>query len=278
MNEIVVQAVQHLRPMRGGSQSHLMRASDGGFYVVKFQNNPQHVRILANEYMGTRLAKLLGLPVPEVRIVEVSEWLIEHSPEMRIRELSGSRPCSSGRQLGSLYSNGPIDGAVFDYLPEPMLEKVANLGDFARMLVLDKWTSNDDGRQAVFHRPHGKRRYRATFIDHGYCFGAGEWTYRDSPARGTFSHYRVYQEVRSWKDFEPTLGRAETINADDLWSCAAGLPPEWYEDDRSGLERLIEGLYRRRSQIRDLIDGFRRSTRPPFPKWERGPCQHDGSR
>lgn len=31
-------AVQHIRPMRGGSQSHLMRASDGAYYVVKFQN------------------------------------------------------------------------------------------------------------------------------------------------------------------------------------------------------------------------------------------------
>jgi hypothetical protein len=31
-------AVQHIRPLRGGSQSHLMRASDGAFYVTKFQN------------------------------------------------------------------------------------------------------------------------------------------------------------------------------------------------------------------------------------------------
>ncbi len=34
-------AVQQIRPMRGGSPSHLMRASDG-YYVTKFQNNPQH--------------------------------------------------------------------------------------------------------------------------------------------------------------------------------------------------------------------------------------------
>jgi hypothetical protein len=47
--------VQHVRRMRGGSQSHLMRASDGHFYVVKFQNNPQHLRVLANEMFATRL-------------------------------------------------------------------------------------------------------------------------------------------------------------------------------------------------------------------------------
>jgi hypothetical protein len=44
-------AVEHIRRMRGGAQAHLMRCDDGSYYVVKFQNNPQHVRILANEIL-----------------------------------------------------------------------------------------------------------------------------------------------------------------------------------------------------------------------------------
>ena len=47
--------------MRGGAQSHLMLASDGNLYVVKFSNNPQHVRVLANELLATRLAAAVGL-------------------------------------------------------------------------------------------------------------------------------------------------------------------------------------------------------------------------
>lgn len=31
-------AQQHIRRMRGGSQAHLMQASDGGYWIVKFQN------------------------------------------------------------------------------------------------------------------------------------------------------------------------------------------------------------------------------------------------
>jgi len=38
--------------MRGGAQSHLMRCDDG-YYVVKFQNNPLHRRVLVNELLGT---------------------------------------------------------------------------------------------------------------------------------------------------------------------------------------------------------------------------------
>ena len=33
-----IQAVQHVRRMRGGAQSHLMGCADNNYYVVKFQN------------------------------------------------------------------------------------------------------------------------------------------------------------------------------------------------------------------------------------------------
>ena len=61
---MAVTAVQHVRRMRGGAQGHLMRCSDGKFYVVKFRNNPQHLRVLANELLATRLAEGAELPVP----------------------------------------------------------------------------------------------------------------------------------------------------------------------------------------------------------------------
>ncbi len=71
-----ISAVQHLRPLRGGAQAHLLRASDGDCYVTKFQNNPQHIRLLANEMLATNLGLALGLPMPRVEVIEVSEWLI----------------------------------------------------------------------------------------------------------------------------------------------------------------------------------------------------------
>jgi hypothetical protein len=40
-------ATGHIRAMRGGAQSHMLTASDGRAYVVKFANNPQSVRVLA---------------------------------------------------------------------------------------------------------------------------------------------------------------------------------------------------------------------------------------
>ena len=139
-----ISAVQHLRRLRGGAQSHLLRASDGAFYVTKFQNNPQHVRVLANEMLATRLGLALGLPMPIVEAIEVCDWLIDHTEDLRI-DLAGRRiPCRSGRQLGSRYRDSQTAGPTLDYLPHHLLERVLNVADFARVLVLDKWTCNSD--------------------------------------------------------------------------------------------------------------------------------------
>lgn len=263
-----ISAVQHLRRLRGGAQSHMLKASDGACYVTKFQNNPQHIRVLANEMLATNLGLALGLPMPRVAVIEVSDWLIEHTEGLRI-DLGGSTiPCTSGKQLGSLDVGCQIPGMTFDYLPHELLQRVVNVGDFARVLVLDKWTCNSDGRQAVFCRKNLRsQRHHATFIDQGYCFNAGEWTFLDSPLRGVYATNCVYESVTGWEAFEPALTRAEVMDSNLLWRCATDIPEEWYERDRDGLHQLVEALYHRRAKIRQLIGKFRESLRNPFPNW-----------
>ena len=263
-----IYAVQHVRRMRGGSQAHLLRASDNHFYITKFQNNPQDVRILANEYLATRLANLLGLPVPRVGIIDVSEWLIQNSPELKIDVGGGLlRPCASGPQFGSRYVADPLTTDVFDYLPEAMLKQIANVSDFARVLAFDKWSGNADGRQAVFAKEPNQRRYKAWFIDQGYCFNAGEWSFPDSPLGGVFARNAVYERVTDWNAFEPTLSRIEEITENAISDIAFEIPPEWFRRDFYALSRLITVLHQRRLAVRDLITAFRNSSRNPFPNW-----------
>src|SRR3984885_14355944 len=156
--------------MRGGAQGHLMLGADGKLWVVKFQNNPQHRRVLANEMLATRLAASAGLTVPETAGVEVSEWLIEHTPDLEVDLGQRRERCASGLQFGARYVGGLMPGQVVDYLPEEQLCEIRNLHEFAGMLCLDKWTGNANGRQAVFSRKTRERKYSACFIDQGYCF------------------------------------------------------------------------------------------------------------
>jgi hypothetical protein len=268
---VAVTAVQAVRRMRGGAQSQLMLGADGNLWVVKFQNNPQHLRVLANELIATRIAEAVGLTVPQSDVVEVSEWLIANSPEMVVELGRGRREaCSAGLQFGSRFAGGLMPGQVVDYLPEAQMDEVRNLAEFAGMLLVDKWTGNCNGRQAVFERRPRERRYRAVFIDQGYCFNAGEWTFPDAPLRGVFARNAVYRRVSGWESFEPWLARVEEFDAQRLWRIAEEVPPEWYGGDLRRIERLMEQLLGRRGRVRELVEGFRRSEREPFPNWEAG--------
>ncbi|MFI5106934.1 MAG: HipA family kinase [Terriglobales bacterium] len=264
-----IAAVQHVRRMRGGAQAQLMRADDGHFYVVKFQNNPQHVRVLANEFLATRLAERIGLPVPATEIIAVEPWLIANTRELTM-ELAGSvAPCHAGLQFGARYVLDPADGQVFDYLPESMLEKLKNRAAFAGMLALDKWLGNANGRQAVFSKKTPERKYSATFIDQGYCFNAGAWDFPDSALRGVYARNCVYRDVAGWEQFEPWLSRIENFDPVLIRDIAGEIPPPWTGDDWQALESLVETIIARRSKVRELIAAFRDSSRQPFPAWGR---------
>lgn len=266
--DLAVQAVQAIRRMRGGAQSHLMLGADGKLWVVKVRNNPQGSRVLANELIATRLSEAVGLSVPACDVIDVSGWLIRNSPEMWVDIGRGERSlCAEGLAFGSQFVGGLMPGQVVDYLPAEKVADLRNVREFAGMLCLDKWTGNSNGRQAVFARGPRERKYRAVFIDQGYCFHANEWRFPDSPMRGVYALNAVYEAVTGWESFEPWITRVEEMRPEVLWSIAEAVPPEWYGGDPSDLEQLMEQMLKRRSRVRELITAFRDSSRVPFPNW-----------
>jgi hypothetical protein len=245
-----------------------MRCSNNKFYIVKFRNNPQGVKILANEFVFSHLAKLLGLSVPSSAIIEVSEWLIQHCPALNVSIPPNSiMPCESGLQYGSEYAIDPLKGRVEDWLPSEMLLRTRNRSEFAGMFVLDKWACNLDNRQAVFWRRSVERKYSVCFIDHGWCFGAGDWDFQDNPLRGAYPKGEVYGDVTGWHSFDPWLSEVERLDETLIWNAVSNTPPTWYSSDWSSLEKLAETLIVRRRKVRELIVQFRDLPRHPFPRW-----------
>jgi hypothetical protein len=275
-------AVEYVRRMRGGAQSHLLRCEDDQYYIVKFQNNPQGIRILANELLGTRLAARIGLPVPAAAVVEVSEYFVKHTKELNIQLARSRTVCKPGPSFGSRYPGHPAAVVVYDFLPEEQLRAVQNISAFAGMLAFDKWTCNTNGRQAVFFRAPGRAAdatphqmaacsqgaYQALMIDQGFCFNAADWGFPDAPLRGIYIRERVYETVTSLESFEPWLGRIEQKVTEAMLEEAAGeIPPEWYNFESDSLYRMLEILYRRRTRVRDLLHDTHKSSRNPFPHW-----------
>ena len=287
----MLRAIEQIRRMRGGAQAHLMRCSDESYYVVKFQNNPQHRRVLVNELLGTRLASRLGLPTAPVSVVDVPEELIRLTTELCIEMPRSRIPCAAGLQFGSRFPVDPRRMALHDFLPDEKLREVNNLHEFAGMLVFDKWTCNTNGRQTVFFEAPRSARglspgtgddanresgsaaaepgYHTVMIDQGFCFNAGEWNFPDAPLRGLYARNRVYEGVIGMASFAPWLERLEKqISEAMLAELADEIPPAWYDDDYDALMRLLEQLYRRRTRVPELLIAAQKSNRQPFPYWK----------
>lgn len=106
-----ISAVQHLRPLRGGAHSHLLRASDGACYVTKFQNNPQHVRVLANEMLATNLGLALGLSGCERSLVGRPFIHVEvNASQFLALQASGPVQCQPQKYSVSLRLNSSATG------------------------------------------------------------------------------------------------------------------------------------------------------------------------
>ncbi len=254
-------ATDYVRPMRGGAQSHMLIASDGNAYVVKFANNPQSPRVLVNEWLACSIGRALGLTIPEPVILSVPEEFVERDPSLVIRLAGSTLKCLSGRAFGSRVISG---SEVVDYLADSALAKVENLREFAGVLALDKWLCNCDGRQVVFCRK-SKGRFRAHFIDFGYCFNAEGWSFPDTALRGLYARRQVYGGICGWQSFEPWLSRIESFPISTLQAIAAEAPQEWAEPD--ALFHLLERIDSRRSCVRELIAGVRKSQHNPFGAW-----------
>jgi hypothetical protein len=270
-------AVEHIRRMRGGSQPHLMRCDDGSFYVVKFKNNPQGVRVLANDMLATRLAARMGICVPDVDVVEVTAALIKNTYHLAIELPNGRIPCEPGRQFASKYPGHPSIIQTYDFISPEQIPNIANLDDFLGIFVFDIWTCNTDGRQAVLFRQPGpsaddtSRKFflRVMMIDQGLCFNSGEWNFPEAPCRRVFVKHELYERVQGIEAFEPWLNWLENrLSLDILHEEAERVPVEWYEGGRESWMRLVECLYARRTRVRKLICSAQNAIPNPFPNWK----------
>ena len=276
-----ITARRHIRKMRGGAQSQLLEASDGRFYIVKFQNNPQHRRILVNELVSAVFLKYLQISSADAALIEVTGEFLRDNPDVYIELGSRKIPVSTGWQFGSLYPGDPARVGVYDFVPDTLLDKVRNREDFLGALVFDKWVSNADGRQAVFFRARVREwvpmaaqehplsmGFIAMMIDQGFAFNGPEWNFIDSPVQGLYSRKQIYDGVVSLAQFEPWLERVIHFPEDVVDQASRQIPPEWLQGEEDEFERMLEKLLRRRKQVPELILDARRAKVSPFGSWK----------
>ncbi len=148
-------ATRYVTPLReGGSLPAIVEADDEGMYVLKFRGAGQGAKALIAELVAGELARALGLPMPEIVLVELDPDLARTEPDPEIQHLIRA---SAGLNLALDYLPGSV---TFD----PVVEKPdASLA--SAIVWFDAFVSNVDrtARNTNLLVWHGK----LWLIDHG---------------------------------------------------------------------------------------------------------------
>ena len=150
-------ADRYVQPLReGGSLPAVVDTEDGGLFVVKFRGAGQGTKVLISELIVGGLALRLGLPTPELALVDISSRFGRSEPDPEIQELLRR---SHGIKVGLRYLEG-----AFNFDPSAAGELISpELA--ARIVWLDALTTNPDRT----HRNPNLMVWQGTswLIDHG---------------------------------------------------------------------------------------------------------------
>ncbi|HVW69550.1 MAG TPA: HipA family kinase [Steroidobacteraceae bacterium] len=150
-----VAATRYVTPLHeGGSLPAIVEANDDGMYVLKFRGAGQGPRALIAEIVGGEIARALGLPVPEIVLLELDADLARTEPDPEIQELIKS---SAGLNVALDYLPGAV---MFDpVVCEPAAALASDIVWFdAYVTNVDRTARNTN--MLMWHR-------RLTLIDHG---------------------------------------------------------------------------------------------------------------
>ncbi len=101
-----VTATRYVTPLReGGSLPAIVEADDDGLYVLKFRGAGQGPKALVAELLAGEIGRALGLPVPEIVLVQLDPVLGRSEPDFEIQSLIQA---SAGINLGLDFLPGSL--------------------------------------------------------------------------------------------------------------------------------------------------------------------------
>ena len=214
MRKITV--TRYVTPLReGGSLPAIVEADDDGLYVLKFRGAGQGPKALAAEIVAGELARGLGLPVPELVLVELDPALAAAEPDPEIQELIAA---SGGRNLGMDFLPGALPFTP-KLPPEPELAAAVVWFD-ALVLNVDRTPRNPN----LLRWHHG-----LWLIDHGAALYVhhvpGDPVARAGERFAAIRDHVLLPFAGSIEEADARL--ADRLDGGRLEAIAAELPADW---------------------------------------------------
>ena len=205
-----------MQPLReGGSLPAVVDTHDGGMFVTKFRGAGQGVKALIAEIVVGLLAREVGLPTPEIAMIEVLEGFGRGEPDPEIQDLLRA---SHGLNFGARYLDGAFNfdaNAASDFISPELAAKIA---------WFDAFVSNPD---RTHRNPNlmvcGRKPY---LIDHG----AAIYAHHDWPS---------VDETRTRAPFPLIKDHVLLSKAGDIRKADAGLSSKLTEDVIRGVMHAV---------------------------------------
>lgn len=246
-----VRAIRYLTPLReGGSVPAIVEADDDGTYVTKFRGAAQGEKALVAELICGELGRRLGLPVPQIVIVDVDVLLSRSEPDPELQDLLRK---SAGENVGLDYLPGALNW-------EPPLAPPPDAELAARVVWFDAFITNVDRtvknpNMLVWHR-------QLHLIDHGAAlYFHHAWAGHLERARGPFASIRNHALLPFAGDIAAADAElAPKITEAALREILAAVPDAWLtgedtpEATRAGyVEHLLARLEAPRAFVEEAI-------------------------
>jgi hypothetical protein len=211
-------ASRYVQPLReGGSLPAVIDTEEDGLYVVKFRGAGQGAKVLVAELVVGGLAARLGLPTPDLALIDVSPRFGRSEPDPEIQDLLRR---SHGLNVGMRFLEGAFnfDPSAAGDLVSPELA--------ARIVWLDALTTNPDRT----HRNPNLMIWRREpwLIDHGAALYAHhDWaSVDDVRTRTPFQLIRAHVLLAGAGSLEEADAASAPLLPDDVITDVVAAVPD----------------------------------------------------
>jgi hypothetical protein len=243
-----VAARRYVTPLReGGSLPAIIEADDDGLYVLKFRGAGQGPRALIAELLAGEVARLAGLPVPEIVFVQLPAELARTEPDAEIQSLIRS---SAGLNLALDYLPGSVTFDPLIYVPDARLASAIVWFD-AFVCNVDRTARNVN--MLMWHR-------RLWLIDHGAAlYFHHAWVSGDRHATDPFALIKDHVLLK-FADALPEIAAemSSRLTAGLFAGIVELIPDAWIPDDpgfpdKGAQREAYLNYFTRRLQASDIF-------------------------
>ncbi len=234
--------------------------TDQGVGFLKAMGNPEGEHVLACEWVGTHLARLLKLSTFEIALIDVTD-----RDEIPLGRGGSAKP---GPALITRAESGHPWGGAADEL-----KLLSNPLDLTRLVLLDTWSRNADrhappnqnrkpNRDNVFFSREGAEPGKLLLkaMDYTHAFSSGR------PLNERLTHIDLTKDDQVYglfPEFVPLLDRTEMakavcdlklVTSEQLWRIVNKVPAAW-QVDTAARNALVNFLIHRAEYVTSDLPG-----------------------